>query len=201
MSNSLPERIRVFAVVGVLTGKIHHITFDAGEAVRIKVELRRGGVDVELQEHIATRGFQSTGVIEFRCYPCSSHHLVSAEAVDGPSEVHDGCCDAATKRAERERRELDPRWFEEAGKALEATEADPCPHVDDVTLWEDVEVQHEGDEQPTAFNPLSGAIRWTATVYHLVTVKCRRCAKTDVVTRDCDCKPDVPCRCVGPCRC
>ena len=98
---SLPERIRVFVVKNPTSGRIHGITFDAGEAVRLKTELAGRGLEIDLEEHIAMRGFQSTGEIEVRCLPCLSHHQISVEAVDGPSEVYDGCCDAAA--AERER--------------------------------------------------------------------------------------------------
>lgn len=100
---SLPERIRVFVLKSPVTGVIHHVSFDAAEAVGLARRFREGGALVDIEEHVATRAFDSTGVIEFRCFPCASHHLVSAEAVAGPDERHDGCCDAAAATRERVR--------------------------------------------------------------------------------------------------
>ncbi len=200
MSNSLPERIRVFIVRSPVTGRIHFVTFDAGEAVRIKSEFLRVGLQVDLEEQVATRGFQSTGVIEFRCLPCPSHHLISAEAVDGPSEIHDGCCDAASARAARERQEssFEPWWMQAALKrGIEIGTAKQCEDHD----WEDVEIQHVADETPTQFNPFSGAIRYSVTKSETVAQRCKKCPAQQTIERDCNCKPETPCRCVGPCRC
>lgn len=184
---SLPERIRVFILRGRASGQNHAVTFDAGEAVHLKTEFRARGVEIDLEERIATRGFQSTGEIEFRCFPCASHHQISVEAVDGPNEAHDGCCDAASAARER----LVDALIDAGVPLLEL-----CEHE-----FEDVGVEHEDDEIPVSMNAFTDAIRTETVRSEVADQLCTKCGATQVEVRPCKCEPEIPCRCPGPCRC
>jgi hypothetical protein len=93
----LPERIRVF-IIRLPNGTIADVTHDGTRAVRIKEEWRTAGIFADIESRVSTRNPHAEGQIAVRCYPCPSHHLISVEAVDGPSELYDGCCDAASRR-------------------------------------------------------------------------------------------------------
>lgn len=185
---SLPERIRCYVLKGPTTGTIHKITFEAAEAVAFKGELFRRGIEIVIEDHVATRRPHATGEIEFRCLPCPSRHPISIEAVEGSSEIHDGCCDVATKRARAERHDL---GLVEGPRDRCATECD----------FEDVEVEHETDEVPVSMNPFTDAIRTKAVVTEIVHQRCRNCGAEQLEVRPCLCEPEIPCRCRGECHC
>lgn len=182
---SLPERIRLYmlwSARGALIGVYH----EAARAIAMKEEWRGRGLECDIRDAVSTRGPHATSEIEFRCYPCPSHHVISAEAVDGRSEVYDGCCDAA-----REARDLVGELQRPRQHLLGMCEHD----------FEDLEVEHDQDEVETGFNYATEQIRTKTVQFEYVKQKCRLCGQIRWDCRDCECEPDEPCRCSGPCRC
>jgi hypothetical protein len=182
---SLPEKIKVY-LIRLPNGTIADVTHDGTRAVRIKEEWRVAGIFADIESRVSTRNPHAEGQIAVRCYPCPSHHLISVEAVDGPSELYDGCCDAAS------RRRLVDALLTDRQFAIEM-----CDHE-----FEDTgKVEHEVDEQPVSMNPFTDVITYRTYMTDIADQKCVKCGLTQVEVRACTCEPAERCRCPGDCRC
>lgn len=95
---SIPERLRLYRVVEVSTGKDLFITHDAGLAVQVKLLHAKSGKDTDILQAISVRRPQAINEVEVRCVECAVPHAMSIEATDDSHGIIEGICQYALER-------------------------------------------------------------------------------------------------------